>query len=57
MRDAADIAQAVRAAEAKARHHKREARRHRAEAQAAAARRDHLKAQLARFGIGFVRAP
>lgn len=57
MRDAVSIAAAVRAAEAKARHHKREARRHRAEAQAAAARRDHLKAQLARFGIGLVRAP
>ena len=57
MHDAADIAAAVRAADAEARHHKREARRHRASAQAAAARRDHLKARLARFGIGFVSAP
>lgn len=57
MRDAASIAVAVRAAEAETRHHKKEARRHRASAQAAAARRDDLKAQLAHFGIGFVRAP
>lgn len=56
MPTAATLKAALATAEADARRHKREAKRHREAAQDAAARREQLKLQLAAMGIALVSA-
>lgn len=56
MTSAAALQAEVARADAEVRHHKRKARCHRISAREAAERRERLKEQLAKMGIGFSQA-